>query len=377
MENSDPIRILIVDDSRIFRGVLQSVLEQIPGVRVVGSVFSGDKALEFIANTPVDLITLDVQMPGINGLDTLREITKRNAQQKPRPPVDTILVSALTKAGSMVAVEGLQIGALDFVCKPNEPSEQANRDSLLRSMEQKIAVVRQRRTGFSGRFSAGEDSTISSVMPTPSAMATSNKLSSAKPAGQYRAIAIGTSTGGPEALGIVLPSLIQRVRVPIFIVQHILEGLSGYLAESLTRKCGRPVIEAADDVIVQPDGVYLAKSGRHMIVRNRDSGIRIGLTDAPPERGCRPAVDVFFRSASAVYGNRLAATVLTGMGDDGAEGVRSIKRAGGYVIAQDQPSSIVWGMPRAATETGMVDEVLPLSKIADRLVTLVTAGASR
>lgn len=374
MENSDPIiRILIVDDSRIFRGVLHSVLEQIPGVRVVGSVFSGDKALEFIAGTPVDLITLDVEMPGLNGLDTLREIAKRNAQQKPHPPVDTILVSALTKAGSMVAVEGLQLGALDFVCKPNEPSEQANRDFLQRSMEQKIAIVRQRRSGLQIRPDVGANPTASSAIPIGSAIG----LSAAKPAGQYRAIAIGTSTGGPAALGTVLPALIQRVRVPIFIVQHILEGLSGYLAESLSRKCGRPVLQAEDDLIVQPDGVYLARSGRHMVVRNQGGGIRIGLTDAPPERGCRPAVDVFFRSASVIYGNRLAATVLTGMGDDGAEGVRTIKRSGGYVIAQDQASSIVWGMPRAATETGMVDEVLPLAKIADRLVALVTAGATR
>jgi two-component system chemotaxis response regulator CheB len=371
METSEPIRVLIVDDSRIFRGVLQSVLEQIPGVRVVGSVFSGEKALEFIASTPVDLITLDVEMPGINGLDTLREIAKRNVQQRPLPPIDTILVSALTKAGSIVAVEGLQLGALDFVCKPNEHSEQANRDSLRRSMEQKIAVVRQRRSGLQIRSGVG-----SSSAGQP-ARATSLKPSSAKPVGQYRAIAIGTSTGGPEALGKVLPSLVQRSQTPVFIVQHILEGLSGYLAESLTRKCGRPVIEAHDDLAVQSGGVYLAKSGRHMVVRNRDGGIRIGLSDAPPEKGCRPAVDVFFRSASVVYGNRLAAIVLTGMGDDGADGVRTVKRAGGYVIAQDQASSIVWGMPRAAIETGMADEVLPLSKIADRLVSLVTAGAPR
>lgn len=371
METSEPIRVLIVDDSRIFRGVLQSALEQIPGVRVVGSVFNGEKALEFIASTPVDLITLDVEMPGIGGLDTLREITKRNVREKPLPPVDTILVSALTKAGSIVAVEGLQLGALDFLCKPNERSEQANRDVLLRAMEQKIAVLRQRRTGLRYRPGGG------SIPIDSAATASSSATRPLKPQGQYRAIAIGTSTGGPEALAVVLPSLIQRSRVPIFIVQHILEGLSSYLAESLSRKCGRSVVEAYDDLVIQPDGIYLAKSGRHMVVRNRDGGVRIGLSDAPPEKGCRPAVDVFFRSAAAVYGNRLAAAVLTGMGDDGAEGVRTVKRSGGYVIAQDQASSVVWGMPRAAAETGMVDEVLPLSKVADRLVTLVTAGVPR
>src|SRR5690606_15523757 len=157
---------------------------------------------------------------------------KRNVQQRQLPPVDTILVSALTKAGSIVAVEGLQLGALDFVCKPNEHSEQANRDSLLRSMEQKMTVVRQRRSGLQLRLRAGSNS---AAQP---AMATSLTRSSPKPVGQYGAIAIGTSTGGPEALGIVLPSLVQRSRTPVFIVQHILEGLGGYLAESLTRRCG-------------------------------------------------------------------------------------------------------------------------------------------
>ncbi|MEJ7590150.1 MAG: chemotaxis-specific protein-glutamate methyltransferase CheB [Planctomycetaceae bacterium] len=353
METPEPIRILIVDDSRIFRGMLQAVLEQIPGVQVVGSVFSGEKALEFIARSPPDLITLDIEMPGISGLETLREIAKRNVQAKPLAPVDTILVSALTKKGAMVTVEGLLLGALDFLCKPSEPSEQANRDLLRRSIEQKLVVVRRRRVDQQRR--AGSGRMQRSGAGTAGVRGTN---------GQYRAIAIGTSTGGPEALGILLPALTRQCNVPILIVQHILEGLSSYLAESLSRKCGRPVVEARDDLVVQPGMICLAKSGRHMVVRSQDGVIRIGLSDAPPEKGCRPAVNVFLRSAAVVYGSRLAATILTGMGDDGAEGVRAVKRVGGYVIAQDEASSVVWGMPRAAAETGAVDEVLPLSKIA-------------
>ena len=365
METPEPIRILIVDDSRIFRIVLQSVLEQIPGVQVVGSVFSGEKALEFIARSPPDLITLDVEMPGISGLETLRQIARRNVQAKPKPPVDTILVSALTKKGSMIAVEGLQLGALDFVCKPSASSEQANRDSLHWSLEQKLAVVRERRFGIRSHGIAETNS-------HPAARSCMPRLH-----GQYRAIAIGTSTGGPEALGILLPSLVPRCSVPIFIVQHILEGLSCYLAESLSRKCGRPVVEAENDLVIEPNGIYLAKSGRHMVVRSDNGVARIGLSEAPPEKGCRPSANVFLRSAAIVYGSRLTTVILTGMADDGADGVRIVKRAGGYVIAQDEASSVVWGMPRAAAETGAVDEVLPLSKISDCLVGLVSAGAAR
>ena len=364
MKTPEQIRILIVDDSRIFRHMMQSVLEQIPGVEVVGSVFSGESALEFIAKCPPDLVTLDIAMPGMNGLDTLREITKRNVQAQPLPPVDTILVSALTKAGSVIAVESLQLGALDFVCKPSASSEAANRDALHRAMEQKLAAVRQRRFGMRSHESP-------EVNPRPAATAVMPKRHE-----HCRAIAIGTSTGGPEALGLLLPSLAPRCHAPIFIVQHILDGLSCYLAESLSRKCGRHVVEAEQDLVVQPRGIYLAKSGHHMVVRVDDGVARIGLLDSPPEIGCRPAVNVFLRSAAIVYGSRLVTAILTGMGEDGADGARVVKRAGGYVIAQDEASSIVWGMPRAATNSGAVDQVLPLSKISDRLVGLVTAGAA-
>jgi two-component system chemotaxis response regulator CheB len=174
-----------------------------------------------------------------------------------------------------------------------------------------------------------------------------------------------------------LPELLQRAAesaAPIFVVQHILEGLSGYLAESLTRKCGRAVLEVRDETPVLPGGIYLAQSGRHMLLRNTAGRLVLGQSDAPPEKGCRPSVDVFLRSAAACYGASLATVILTGMGDDGADGIRSVKRAGGYVIAQDEATSVVWGMPRAAAATGLVDDVLPLSRIAETLQRLVGAG---
>ncbi len=372
METPEPIRILIVDDSRIFRSVLQSVLEEIPDVRVVGSVFSGEKAIEFIDKTPPDLVTLDVEMPGLGGLGTLREIVQRNQTRRLTPPVDTILVSALTKTGSRVTVEGLQLGALDFVCKPSESTEHANREALRLAIEQKLGAVRQRRFALRRKAASGnsDSARVASVTRFP-AEASGQRTS------KYRAIAIGASTGGPEALSQLLPSLTRQSMVPVFIVQHILQGLSGYLADSLSAKCGRAVMEARDDLEITPGGIYLAVSGKHMLVRSHGGNLKIGVSSAPPENGFRPSIDVFLKSASAAYGQRLVAVILTGMGNDGSDGIRSVQRAGGYVIAQDESSSVVWGMPRAAAETGAVHEVLPLNRMADCLAGLVSTGASR
>jgi two-component system chemotaxis response regulator CheB len=364
METREPLRVLIVDDSRIFRGQLELVLGEFPDVEIIGSVFSGEKALEFIEKTPPDLVTLDVQMPGIGGLETLRRIVARNQKQKQLPPIDTILVSALTRGGSIVAVEGLQLGAFDCICKPGEGDELINRDALRRAMREQIAALRLRRNDLRYR----------SLTATVSAGTFAPEKSRKK----FSAIAIGASTGGPEALGILLPELLQRAAepaAPIFIVQHILEGLSGYLADSLTRKCGRAVREVRDETPVLPGGIYLAQSGRHMLLRSTAGRLVLGHSDAPLEKGCRPSVDVFLRSAAACYGTSLATVILTGMGDDGADGIRSVKRAGGYVIAQDESTSVVWGMPRAAAATGLVDDVLPLSRIAETLQRLVGAGS--
>ncbi len=362
MAHTEQISILIVDDSRIFRQVLQQVLEGIPGVRVVGSVFSGEKALEFIDQTPPDLVTLDVLMPGLSGLQTLREISRKNGLRK-SPAVDVLLVSALTQAGSGAAVEGLQLGALDFISKPTEGSEDSNREQLRLALIAKLETFRQRRGRGGG----------SPIVTGRSVLSAERRLAPQR--GRFRAIAIGTSTGGPEALGMLLPQLARSVAEPIFIVQHILEGLTGYLADSLSRKCGRPVLEVNHSLPVAR-GIYLARSGQHLLVRRTDDGVRMVLADTPPEHGCRPSVNVFLRSAAAVYGSALVTVILTGMGDDGADGVRAVARAGGYVIAQDERSSVVWGMPRAAADTGAVDEILPLSRIADRLSCLVTAESA-
>lgn len=362
----NPIRILIVDDSRIFRGILESVISKIPDAVIVGSVFNGEKALEFLRRTPVDLVTLDIEMPGVNGLETLKAIRELNRSQPNAVQTESVLISSLTKQGAKSTVEGLQLGAIDFILKPNEGSEAENLAALHSALFSTLQLFRMKYASPSISV-PGRMETI----PRPITQIASGVDSRTKPlASGFKAIAIGISTGGPETLAKMLPDLVGKTKAPIFIVQHNLNGLSGYMADSLTRRLGQSVFEAQENMVVVPGGVYMAQSGSHMILRQSSGNITIGLSDAPPENHSRPAVDVFLRSASATYGPTLVTAIMTGMLDDGAKGVRVVKRAGGFVIAQDQATSVIWGMPRAAIETGCVDLVLPLDKFAPTLLEL-------
>ena len=353
---SEPLRILIVDDSRIFRGALQDALDGRADARVVGSVFSGEKAIEFIRQAPPDLVTLDVNMPGRGGLDTLIDIQEFNASRPDQPPVGVVLVSALTERGAAVTVEGLQRGAFDFIRKPDGENEQANAALLRRQLFEKIDLFAQRRNRPFHR-------TAPLAQPDQPAVL--------HPPGRYQAVVIGSSTGGPEALSRLLPILTKHATTPLLIVQHFPPGMTSYFAENLAKKCAYRVVEATDGQIVQPSTAYVAPGGRHLLVRRQEGQVLTALSDQPPENGCRPSVDVLFRSAAVAYQQSVVAVVLTGMGNDGANGLGPLKRSGAYVIAQDESTSVVWGMPGAAVATNHVDAVLPLEQIALRLAQLL------
>lgn len=355
--NPEPLKVLVVDDSRIFRAALQEALGGQAEIRVVGSVWSGEKALEFIRNSPPDLVTLDVNMPGQGGLETLTEIQRINGSRPDQLPVGVLLVSALTERGAAVTVEGLERGAFDVIRKPDGPDEKANAALLRHLLLEKIALFAQRR----------RRPPLSSTAPQPKPPA----APSSDRAGRFKAVAIGTSTGGPEALARILPALTKRTSVPIFIVQHLLQGMTRFLADSLTRKCDYRVVEATDCEVVQPRTAYLAPYGRHMVVRSREGRVTIALNDQPPENLFRPSVDVLFRSVAAAYSQSAVAIILTGMGTDGANGVAVLKRSGAFVIAQDDATSVVWGMPGAAVATNQVDLVLPLERIGPTVASLL------
>jgi two-component system chemotaxis response regulator CheB len=300
----------------------------------------------------------------MGGLETLRAIQHLNALRPHTPPVGVLLVSAYTSEGAAVTIEGLEAGALDFVTKPSGEDIDRNLAYLRRQLQSKIHIFKSRQrlevigTRFPPSVPSARQATSSAVLPRA-----------------FRALVIGVSTGGPAALAQLLPDLTQRVATPVLVVQHMPAGFTRSLAESLSRKCQTRVVEAEDAQLVQERTVYIAPGNRHLLVREQGEGRLVtGLNDQPAQNGSRPSADVLFRSTAAALGARTLGIVLTGMGCDGTKGLEAVKRARGYTIAQDEASSVVWGMPGSAVSAGCIDQVLPLAQIA-AAVQALTASA--
>jgi two-component system chemotaxis response regulator CheB len=360
---SERITVLIVDDSRIFRAALEQALSGQPDIEVVGSVFSAAKALEFIRSNPPHVVTLDVEMPGMDGLAALQEIQAFNAARPPAKTVGVIMVSAFTRRGADVTVKALQAGAFDFVTKPSGPSSDANLVTLRDDVLPRIRACARPRLRL----------TSPAVPAAPAATPRLARRPRVRGLAPVRAIVIGASTGGPRALSAILPELCSHVTVPILIVQHMPPDFTRSLAESLARQTQRNVVEAADGMSLASAHIFIAPGGKHLVLRGTPGSPMIGLSDTPPENGCRPSADVLFRSAAAVFGRELLALILTGMGRDGTSGLGAIQRAGGYIIAQDEATSVVWGMPGSAVQADLADEVIALPDIAAAAAAVVSA----
>jgi two-component system, chemotaxis family, protein-glutamate methylesterase/glutaminase len=373
------IRILIVDDSRCFRSALQEALSGYDDIVVVGSEWNGQRALEFIRSTPPDLVTLDVSMPGMDGLQILRAIQHHNAIRADRPHVGVIMVSAYTTLGSELTVESFQAGAADFVTKPAGDSLDANIQVLAHQLVAKVRHYARRHAGVAGTTPGSAPGLIRPAphptpVPAPAPGQRSSKIHT------YKAVLIAVSTGGPKALATLLPALCERIDLPILIVQHMPPGLPEMmtaLVNNLGAHCSHPVTEARDGGVVQPRTVYFAPAGKHLVLRSgQNSPVITMLSDQPPENNFRPSADVLFRSAAHVYGGDVIVLILTGMLHDGTSGLAPLKRAGAHVIVQDEASSAVWGMPGSAVAAGHVDEIVPLDRIA-HIVQAVIASARR
>lgn len=338
----DPVRVLIVDDSATVRSVLSATLGADPELKVVAAAASGQAALESIAAGPPDLVLLDVEMPGLDGIATLREIRRVHRS------LPVLMFSSLTERGSKATLDALLAGANDYVAKPAVQS----RDELEGRIRAEVIVKIKALSARGGGPQRTAASTPAVVRPAVPAV---------RPT--IRGVVVAVSTGGPTALAEILPAFARAAAVPVLIVQHMPAFFTAQLAERLTKLAGTAVREAVAGQPLKPGDVLLAPGGRHLEIGGDSDDLRVRLTDDPPEHSCRPAADVLFRSAAKAWGAGTLGIVLTGMGRDGLSGARAIVEAGGAVIAQDEFTSVVWGMPGEVVRAGLADAVLPLSQI--------------
>ena len=349
-------RILIVDDSAVMRSLLRSVVCADASLEVTGAAADGEAALSAIANIRPDLILLDVEMPVMDGLVTLRQLRARGHKM----PV--IMCSSLTQRGAKVTIEALASGASDYVTKP---AGQASREVATRTLAQELLPKIHALTSQlpAQPILAG----VARMPGLPVAPAHKPQPVSSAPV----VLAIGVSTGGPAALDILLPALPSNFPLPVLIVQHMPELFTKLFAERLNGRCRLSVREAAEGDPVRAGAIYIARGNWHMEVMGAARSSQpptLHLHQGPLENHCRPAVDALFRSAAAVYGSGVLALVLTGMGSDGSLGCRAVRDNGGSVLAQDQATSTVWGMPGAVVNAGLAHNVLPLHAIVPEIL---------
>jgi two-component system chemotaxis response regulator CheB len=350
-------RILIVDDSAVMRSLLRTVICADPSLEVAGTAADGTAALQAIESVHPDLVLLDVEMPNLGGLDTLRALRARACST----PV--VMVSAVTQRGAQVTIQALACGASDYITKP---SNQSDRESALRTLAQDLLPRIQALTVSASAQSPRQ--AIASEKPD------SPKLLSTPPL----VVVIGVSTGGPAALDLLLSAIPSSFPLPILIVQHMPELFTGQLAERLNQSCPIRVREAVEGAPVLPGRISLARGNWHMEViaaSRTGSPPTLHLQQGPLENHCRPAVDVLFRSAAAIFGPATLAVVLTGMGSDGLAACRLIRAHGGIVLAQDEATSAVWGMPGAVAQAGLAQRVLPIDAIASEIIRLTSRPA--
>jgi two-component system chemotaxis response regulator CheB len=382
MPPANRTRILIVDDSAVMRSLLRSVVCSDANLEVAGTAADGASALNSIPSAHPDLILLDVEMPVMDGLITLKELRSRGHKM----PV--IMCSSLTQRGAKVTIEALAGGASDYVAKP---TGQASREAATRALAQdlipKIHALTQGSTPVPGRpahpvFPAGPrpplalpSSFISNLQSRPQPQSQPQPINSIP-----EVLVIGVSTGGPAALDILLPALPASFPLPVLIVQHMPELFTKLFAERLNGRCNLRVQEASEGDSVVPGTISIARGNWHLeILGSFQPGKphTLRLNQGPLENHCRPAVDVLFRSAAEIYGAAVLAVVLTGMGSDGMVGCRLIRDLGGAVLAQDQATSTVWGMPGAVVNAGLSHRVLPLDAIAPEIVRIAGRAESR
>ena len=339
-----PIRVLVCDDSATIRGILATTLDGEPDLEIVATAVNGRACLEALARAVPDIVLLDVEMPVMDGLEALREIRRLH------PKLPVLMFSSLTERGAKATVDALLAGANDYVAKPAGLDAGDVAARIRGEVAGRIRALVPHGGGLVGATPAA------AVAPTPRPRFAQRREA-------VRGVVIAVSTGGPTALADVLSACAAEAGVPILVVQHMPAFFTAQLADRLTKLCGVPVVEGTQGMRIEAGSVVLAPGGRHLEVAADALGHRVRLTDSAPEHSCRPAADVLFRSAARLWGAGTLGVVLTGMGRDGLAGSRAVVEAGGAVIAQDEFSSVVWGMPGEVVRAGLADAVLPLGQV--------------
>lgn len=349
------IRVLVVDDSPVMRRLLTEALKVDREIEVVGTATNGREALERARVLKPDVITLDIEMPVMDGLTALKELRRIYPQAR------VIMFSSLTEKGAKATIQALSLGAFDFVTKPSSKSLS---ESFKRIKEELIPKIKTAAPKVAPRLVARSPQISRPTVARPSVYPTATTgRRRVCPVGGREVVAIGVSTGGPKALSDILPQLPTGFPAPILIVQHMPPLFTAQLAQRLDQISKLKVVEASQGMSVVPGRVFIAPGDHHMEVRETGGARIIHLHKGPPENSCRPAVDVLFRSVAKVYGGRSVGVILTGMGQDGLKGAQVLKEKGALIIAQDEATSVVYGMPRAVVEAGLADWVLPLPEI--------------
>lgn len=370
------IKVLVVDDSVVVRRLVSDALAEDPTIEVVGTASNGKIALSKLTTLDPDLVTLDIEMPVMDGLETLREIRKL----KPRLPV--VMFSTLTEAGASATLDALTLGASDYVTKPaNVGSVTLAMEAVRTELVPKVKALCGRAVGLvrPGRpVSFTPNVPVAGTMPvarisTPTAAPI---FPAPSPKRRVEVVVIGSSTGGPNALAALWPHLPADLPVPVLIVQHMPPMFTRLLAERLSRSGPMPVHEATDGENLVRGHAYIAPGDHHMVIEATAAGGRIRVNQLPPVNSCRPSVDPLFESATRAHRNGVLGVMLTGMGNDGLDGSRSIRESGGQMVVQDEATSIVWGMPGHVAEAGLADTVLPLPKIAAEIIGRVHVNRS-
>ncbi len=372
-----PLSVLVVDDTVVYRKILSEVAGAFPDVGPVVTAPQGRLALAKMEASPADLVLLDVEMPEMDGLETLMQLRKR------WPETAVVMISGANAHNRETTVRALEMGAMDFLCKPDGNDVEANRNNLRETLRPLLRHVQMRRN-LQGNPMAPPQSPAPPRHTVPIPTAKAPPAPTARPharPNRFDVLVLGVSTGGPNALGEVIPGLPGNLGIPVFIVQHMPPGFTASLARHLNEKSALTVKEATEGEPVLPNTVYVAPGGRHMIVRrfthgSGETSLVVGLNDNPPENSCRPSVDVLFRSVAAQYEGNILSVVMTGMGSDGLEGVKALRRRGCFTLTQSEGTCVVYGMPMAVDEAGLSDESIPLPLLATRITHLIQRPGS-